>query len=197
MARDINDIITEIRRLEDQLETYLDDLRAQFHYRLEGQKVQFDTAVKAVHRTFKTSLPGYVLNAPLGHLLTAPIIYSMILPILLLDIFITVYQHICFRAYGITRVKRRDYIAFDRHRLGYLNAIQKVNCLYCGYANGLIGYSREIIARTEQYWCPIKHARRLRGKHQHYYKYAEYGDAENFQEQQIDLREEFSKNSKG
>ena len=28
---------------------------------------------------------------------------------------------------------------------------KKLNCVYCGYANGVIGHAREIAARTEQY----------------------------------------------
>jgi len=36
------------------------------------------------------------------------------------------------------------------------------------YENGLAGYFREIAARTEQYWCPIKHARRIKAAHGRY-----------------------------
>lgn len=49
--------------------------------------------------------------------------------------------------------------------LSYLNAIEKLNCVYCGYGNGVIAYGREIIARTEQFWCPIKHASKAAGEH--------------------------------
>jgi hypothetical protein len=31
-----------------------------------------------------------------------------------------------------------------------------VNCVYCGYFNGLIAYVQEIAARTEQFWLPHK-----------------------------------------
>jgi hypothetical protein len=33
------------------------------------------------------------------------------------------------------------------------------------YANGVFAYVREVGSRTEQYWCPIKHARRVLGVH--------------------------------
>jgi hypothetical protein len=46
-------------------------------------------------------------------------------------------------------------ISFDRRKLAYLNAIEKLNC---DYANGILTYAREIASRTEQFWCPIKHA---------------------------------------
>jgi len=69
----------------------------------------------------------------------------------------------------------------NRHEeLPYLNVIEKFNCFYCSYANGLASYVREIGARTEQYWCPIKHARRIRDAHTHYNRFFAFGDAESF-----------------
>ena len=81
---------------------------------------------------------------------------------------------------GIGRVERAAYIVFDRQHLAYLNAVEKMNCLYCGYANGVFAYLREIAGRTEQYWCPIRHARRLRSPHDHYQAFVEYGDAKGY-----------------
>ena len=86
----------------------------------------------------------------------------------------------CFRAYGIARVSRSDYIALDRGRLAYLNWIEALNCAYCGYGNGVIAYVREISSRTEQYWCPIKHAVRISDPHKRYYEFLEFGDAEGY-----------------
>ncbi len=36
---------------------------------------------------------------------------------------------------------RGAHFTFDRHRLGYLNLIEKLNCDYCAYANGLFAYA--------------------------------------------------------
>ena len=90
------------------------------------------------------------------------------------------YQAICFPIYKIPKVRRRDYLVFDRHHLAYLNIIEKINCAYCSYANGAIAFVREVAARTEVYWCPIKHARRVLGPHPHYQGFADFGDAEAF-----------------
>lgn len=193
MARDVNELIAEIRRLEDQLEAYLDNLRSQFHYSLKGHRVRFESTVREAHKRFRKGLLGYMFGAPLAHWLSAPIIYSMVFPLAFIDLALVLYQHTCFRAYGIARVRRSDYIAIDRHRLGYLNSLEKLNCVYCGYANGLIAYAREILARTEQYWCPIKHARRTRGKHSRYYKFAEFGDAERYRARLAVLRGELAR----
>lgn len=113
-------------------------------------------------------------------LLTTPFIYSLGLPLALLDGWVSLYQWLCFPVYGIDRVRRSRYFAFDRHRLAYLTAIEKANCVYCSYATGLFAYVREVAARTEQYWCPIKHARRIVTPHGRYAHFAEYGDARGF-----------------
>jgi hypothetical protein len=116
-------------------------------------------------------------QSSLRNALTAPVAYSLAVPLMLADLWITLYQWICFPVYGIPLVRRRGYFVLDRYKLGYLNAIEKVNCTYCSYANGLIAYIREIAARTERYWCPIKHARRVRSPHAWYPLFADYGDA--------------------
>lgn len=113
----------------------------------------------------------------------------MVVPIALLDLSVTLYQHACFRAYGIARVPRRAHVFLDRHQLAYLNGLQKLNCVYCGYANGVIAYAREIAARTEQYWCPIKHSRAVADPHALYPGFVDFGDAEAFRERSAGLRE--------
>jgi hypothetical protein len=100
--------------------------------------------------------------------LSTPIICSVALPFMLLDLWVTAYQWICFPIYRIPHVRRADYMALDRRKLSYLNGIEKANCDCCGYANGLLAYVREVTARTGQYWSLIKHARRAKGAHSHH-----------------------------
>jgi hypothetical protein len=132
------------------------------------------------HRELKTRLSHYILGARPLLVLAAPLIYSLIIPFVLLDLFISAYQFICFPLFGIPAVRRSDYLVIDRVHLSYLNAIEKVNCAYCAYANGLIAYAREITSLTEQYWCPIKHARRVIAAHERYRNFIDYGDAESY-----------------
>lgn len=166
------------QELASEIDRMLEERRQQFHYTVQQGRVTFERGMRELQRRYREGLLRYVLGAPLRHILTAPVIYSMILPISLLDLGITIYQHICFRAYRIPRVKRGEYLVIDRHQLPYLNAIEKLNCVYCGYGNGVMAYAREVVARTEQYWCPIKHARRMRGMHLRAGLFFEYGDAE-------------------
>jgi len=94
----------------------------------------------------------------LGHVLSAPIIWFPLIGILLLDLMVTFYQAVCFPIYGLEKVKRSDYILVrDRNKLAYLEPIEKIGCMYCGYANGFLLYAKEIAGRTEKYWCGIMH----------------------------------------
>jgi hypothetical protein len=178
----LNELLCRLRdtrdEIENEIERLLEGKRRQFKYSLLRGKVVFDRNVKQLQQKQRISNLRYIFSAPVTTLLSAPVIYGMIVPLALLDLSITIYQHICFRVYKIPRVRRREFIVLDRHRLPYLNAIQKVNCLYCGYGNGLLAYAREIIARTEQYWCPIKHAIRAKGVHEREQRFFDYGDSE-------------------
>jgi len=81
-------------------------------------------------------------------LVTAPAIYLLVLPLALLDLGVCLYQFVCFPVWGMARVRRSDYVVIDRHQLAYLNGVQKLNCAYCEYANGLIAFVREVAGRT-------------------------------------------------
>jgi hypothetical protein len=118
----------------------------------------FEEAVLRRHRSLKQWLPRYLLHSSFLAYVTAPMIYVGVIPFGLLDLFLAIYQGICFPVYGIPKVRRADYIVFDRGRLKYLNLLERLNCIYCSYANGLFPYATEVAARTEQHWCPIKHA---------------------------------------
>lgn len=150
---------------------------------------QRSARVRADHRRLRTGLWPYFWRGDIPTLLTAPVIYSIAVPFLLLDLWVTFYQAVCFRAWGIRRVRRRAYFAIDHHKLAYLNGIEKLNCVFCGYVNGLIAYVREIAARTEQYWCPIRHARRIREPHGRYQAFAPYGDPVAYRHLQPRLRD--------
>jgi hypothetical protein len=84
-------------------------------------------------------------------------------------------------------------MVFDRAGLRYLNALEKLNCAYCSYVNGVIAYVREVGSRTEQYWCPIKHARRVLGAHPRYRDFEEYGQGEQYKEKLDTLRAKLAK----
>lgn len=173
-------LMIKIAELEGELEAEIAKRRAGLHIGMEKGRVFFEAEILRRHNELRTKLTRYILNAHPLVILTAPVIYSLIVPLLLLDLFVFAYQAICFPVYGIAKVSRGDYFVFDRHHPAYLNALEKLNCGYCSYANGLIAYVREIVGRTEKYWCPIKHARRVIGAHSQYAQFQDYGDAAGF-----------------
>ena len=189
----ISELLARIQHMESEIELEMKRKRAELQADFDETRVRFEREVIEQQRRFKTGVISYLLTANLLSVLTAPVIYALLLPILLLDLSVTIYQHICFRAYGIPRVKRSDYFVYDRTHLAYLNLIEKINCAYCSYGNGVMAYSREVVARTEQYWCPIKHARKIMAAHPYYTGFVDFGDAQSYKDELEKLRAELAK----
>ncbi|QCK88558.1 hypothetical protein E8L99_00950 [Phreatobacter aquaticus] len=173
-------LVDKIKALEAELEVESARHFAEMQLALQEHTEEFRQELKARQRALKRSTLRYIVGAHPLMIITAPVIYALIIAFVILDLGVTIYQAICFPVYGIAKVRRSDYLVFDRSRLPYLNLIEKVNCAYCSYGNGVIAYAREIAARTEQYWCPIKHARRVLGAHARYQDFVDYGDGEAF-----------------
>jgi hypothetical protein len=190
MPSRIDDLRRHIAQLEHEVETELQEARDRWRYRIEAGRVRFEHEARQANARLKQRIPPFLRESSPLTILTAPVIYSLIVPVAILDLWVSVYQRICFPAYGIARVPRSTYIVIDRHHLGYLNAIEKANCMFCSYANGVFAYTREIAGRTEQYWCPIRHARRVRGAHAHYAEFVPFGDAEGYKQRLPLLRDE-------
>ena len=186
-------ILARIRELQDDLEADFERRRAAFRYGFSNGRVQFEEEIRRQHREMRVRFSTFLRRARPMTIVTAPVIYAMIVPFVILDAFVTVYQAVCFPAYGIDKVRRADFIRIDRHHLAYLNALQKLNCVYCGYCNGLIGYVQEIAGRTEAYWCPIKHAARIGTHHAYYAQFVDYGDADRFEEGLQEMRATITK----
>ena len=189
----ISELLDRIQQMELEIELEMKRKRAELQADFEETRVRFEREVLEQQRRFKTGVISYLLTANWLSVLTAPVIYALLLPMLLLDVSITVYQQICFRAYGIPRVKRGDYFVYDRAHLAYLNLIEKINCAYCSYGNGVMAYGREVVARTEQYWCPIKHARKIMAAHPNYTGFVDFGDAQSYKDELENLRAELTK----
>jgi hypothetical protein len=191
----MKDTLREIRERLDELEL---ELRAElaakqerFRYTVEKKRVRFSREVQDAHRLLATRWTAYAYESGLLKVLTIPVIWFALIPALVLDFFVLFYQLICFPIYGIPRVRRGDHIVFDRHKLKYLNWMEKCNCMYCSYFNGLMAYMREIAGRTEQYWCPIRHARLPKSIHSRYDRFVDYGDAEGYRANLGKIRKDY------
>lgn len=183
------DLLTEkLRSIEAEIEAEVTKRREELRFHLENRRIVFEREVLRIHREIKTRASRYLIDANPLMILSAPVIYSLVIPIALVDLWVMAYQAVCFPIYKIPKVRRRDYVVFDHHHLAYLNIIEKINCAYCSYTNGAIAFVREVAARTEVYWCPIKHARRVLGPHPHYQGFADFGDADAFRDRLVGMK---------
>jgi hypothetical protein len=177
----IQQLLHQITALEDELRTALSEQQSSLFFQIKGKRVEFEKSIKQAHRKLKKNFFRWLVTDRPQNLITGPIIYSMIVPLLITDLFVTFYQLTCFPIYGIKKVRRADYIIFDRQHLQYLNFIEKFHCTYCAYGSGMIAYISEVVARTEQYFCPIKHARKILGTHTRYAQFLDFGEADNYE----------------
>jgi hypothetical protein len=181
MNERISHLLSQMAALEDELRSALHTQESSIFFQIKGKRVEFEQSMKTAHRKLKKNVFRWLVTNRPQNLITGPIIYGMVLPMLLLDLLVTLFQWTCFPIYGITKVRRSDYMVFDRHHLGFLNFIEKFHCTYCEYGNGLMGYMAEILARTEEYFCPIKHAHKVLGTHARYKHFLSYGDADDYE----------------
>lgn len=121
------------------------------------------------------------------HLVVFPIVSSLIIPLIIMDLWVEIYHRICFPLYKIPCAKRRNYIQIiDRFELPYLNFLQKIYCAYCGYGNGVVRYWAKIVAETELYWCGIRHENRKNFKMpEHHEKFVKYGNEKEFKKRYL------------
>lgn len=173
----IRELLGQIGALEDELRTAMHQRESRVLFQIKGKRVEFERGIHAAHRKLQRSFIYWMLTDRPENFITGPFIYSLGIPLVLLDLVVTIYQAVCFPIYKIAKVRRADYIVFDRHHLGYLNWFERFHCEYCAYANGLLAYVSEITARTEQYFCPIKHAHKVLGTHARYTRFLDFGEA--------------------
>lgn len=177
----IRHLLAQMAAIEDELNQAVHEQEASLSFRIRGKRVEFERSIREAHLKLKTGFFRWLVHNRPQNLITGPIIYSMIIPLAILDLFVSFYQASCFPIYGVARVRRGDYIVFDRQHLEYLNFIEKFHCTYCAYGAGLVAYVGEIVARTENYFCPIKHARKVLGTHSRYARFLDYGDAADYE----------------
>ncbi len=177
----IKHLLDQITVLEEELRIAIREQEASALFQIKGKRVEFEESVKQTHRRLKTGFLHWLVTYRPQNLITGPIIYSMIIPLVILDLFVSFYQATCFPIYKITKLRRNDFIVFDRQQLEYLNFIEKFHCAYCAYASGLVSYVSAIIGKTEEYFCPIKHAKHILGSHSRYRRFLNYGDAADYE----------------
>ncbi len=184
-------VLEKFRTLERELAMELQKKQEEFFYQIHKKKVRFQREIRREHRHLMKAIRSYLGDARPLAIVTAPVMWSCLFPVLLMDLMITISQAVCFPVYDIPKVRRGDFIVLDRHHLSYLNFIERMNCVFCGYFNGVVAYAREVAARTEQHWCPIKHARRVGDIHSRYKYFFDYGDGKRYRQAIETVRHDF------
>lgn len=192
MNEKIRHLLDQMASLDDDLRNAIQEQEAQAVAQFNGKRVEFEASIRETHRRLKQGFFQWLVTNRPQNLITGPIIYSMIFPMLLLDLCVSFYQATCFPIYKIAKVHRRDYIVYDRQQLEYLNFIEKFHCTYCAYGNGLMAYVTEIVARTEEYFCPIKHAKKVLGAHSRYGRFMSFGEAEDYASKVESIRQKMA-----
>lgn len=189
MNNNIKEILEDIEAMKLKLADEIDKQESHISYEIKDGYVKFEKEILTKQKEHMKNLLVWFREVPILHFLGAPVIYGMIFPVVLFDIALFIYQQTVFRIFKFKLIKRSDYILFDHHYLGYLNPIEKLNCLYCSYVNGLMLYASAIAGRTELYFCPIKHAKKIANEHIFYENFLSYGDEKEYQEKLKELRE--------
>jgi len=184
----VRHLLAQISALEDDLRVALHEQETDVMFQIKGKRVEFEQSIREAHRRLKKGFFHWLVTYRPQNLITGPIIYAVIFPLAFLDLCVSFYQATCFPIYGVAKVRRGDYIVFDRQQLEYLNFIEKFHCTYCAYGAGLIAYVAEIVARTEEYFCPIKHARKMLGTHARYARFLDFGDAADYEKRLEEYR---------
>ena len=181
-----DDNMQKLEDISSQVSKEIDQYLEGFYKKTEVVKDMIKKRRKL--KEFKVGFFKYISAIKINYIISIPFIGSMIIPAVILHIFLEIYHNICFPLYGIPRLKAGDYFVFDRQHLSYLNWMEKLFCMYCSYFNCLIAYARDIASLTELYWCPIKHARRVKGSHNQYHEFVDYLEGEKYRKEKEALR---------
>jgi len=189
----IKEMIEEIETMKKKLGDEIVKEEEYINYEIHNGYIEFEKEISDRQKQNMMYLWDWFREIPLIQLLSAPVVYMMIVPAVMLDMMLFVYQNVVSRVFKIKFGKRSDYIVFDRQYQRYLNVIEKLNCVYCAYFNGVMQYASAIAGRTELYFCPIKHAKKIAYTHEYYHAFLPYGDGDEYQKKLKELRKEEEK----
>ena len=188
MSDEIRTIIADIEAMKVKLGEEIAKQEEHVSYEIKNGYISFEKEVLEKQKGNMKSLWRWFAETPFLHLLSSPIVYMMIFPAILLDIMLFIYTIVVSKVFKFDFHSRSNYVVFDRQYLGYLNIMEKINCMYCSYFNGVMAYASSIASRTELYFCPIKHAKKVAYKHEFYDMFLSYGE-DKYQEKLKKLRE--------
>src|SRR5664279_411974 len=90
MTAQLDELMEKLRSVEAEIETELAKRREELRFRLDNRRIVFEQEVLRIHRAIKTRASRYFIDANPWIVLSAPVIYSLIVPFVLIDIWVMV-----------------------------------------------------------------------------------------------------------
>jgi len=87
----LNEILERLRLTQQELDSLLAKKREKFQYSLHRGKVVIELSVRNWQRQQRTTILEFLHKAPLTRILSAPVIYGMIIPLVILDLSICIF----------------------------------------------------------------------------------------------------------
>ena len=75
MNKNIQHILSEIARLEEELATVIHEQQEQLHYRIEGSKVRFEKNLRKIHHELKTGVFSWLRKSEIKKFFIMTYIY--------------------------------------------------------------------------------------------------------------------------
>ena len=114
MNERIAQLLGQMAALEEELRAAVHQQESRMFFQIKGKRVEFERSVRDAHRKLRKNFFRWLVTNRPQNLITGPVIYAMILPLMMVDFFVSFYQWACFPIYGVAKVRRSDYIVFDR-----------------------------------------------------------------------------------
>jgi hypothetical protein len=109
MTQRMHEIARNIVELQAELDREIERRRKALGVGIRDRLVEFEHGITLEHRRLRLGVRTFLGRSSIATIATAPVIYSLIIPLLIVDAWVGAYQAICFRAYRIPRVRRANY----------------------------------------------------------------------------------------
>ena len=80
----IRNLLNQMTALEDEMRTALHEQETKMFFEIKGRRIEFEKAIKQTHRKLKKNFFRWLVTNRPQNLLTGPIIYGMIIPLMML-----------------------------------------------------------------------------------------------------------------
>ncbi len=107
MNEKIRELLIRISSLEDEVEVLLREQQNQALHYLEDGKIRIKREVDEAHKLLKKGVIRWLIDSRPRNIVSAPFIYTMIIPFVFLDFCLSIYQWICFPLCKIGNVKEK------------------------------------------------------------------------------------------